>query len=438
MHLSKRMERRSFLKNLTIGLSALPVLPDFLRIIDDRLDRLSEDLESAGNPNDFWRRVREEFQLNPGLIHLNCGSLGATPRMMIDTVANGLREIEGNPVLKTFSWGGVQMEEVRTRAAGFIGATKEEVAFTRNTTEGMNAVATGIDLKPGDQVLTTNHEHGGGMVCWQYLRKYRGIELVYIKMPKIVHSKQQIVDLVRDHITPRTKVCSFCHIETINGIQMPLSDIAEITRPKGILLVCDGAQAPGMVSVDVKTLGVDTYAYSGHKWLLSLKGTGLLYIRKEVQDRIHPTFLYSGYKGYTASGGTRGVAQVLGYGLTMDFHDTIGRERIVSRCRQLSNYLRTQLEELPEFDPLTPEDEELSGALLTCSLRKGNNGKINKILREEYQIILKTAQSTYAYSEEDGLPRENYNAIRFSTHIFNNETDIDRTVEALRIVLAKI
>ncbi len=431
------MKRRSFIKSLTASVGALPFVPEVAAGLSDRLSRLSADLESASGPDALWQRVRKEFQFNPGLIHLNCGSLGASPRVVIDAVVSGLYDVEGDPVMKEFNLGGEAMEVVRAQAADFIGAGVEEVAITRNTTEAMNAVATGIDLEPGDEVLTTNHEHGGGMVCWQYLRKHRGIEIKYIEMPKIVSTKQEIVDLVRDHLTPRTKVCSFSHIETINGVKMPLAEIAALTRPKGILLVCDGAQAPGMIPVDVKALGVDTYAYSGHKWLLSPKGSGLLYIRKEAQDRIHPTFLFSGYKSYTASGGTRGIPRVLGYGVTMDFHNTIGRERITARCRQLNAYLRSQLDEIPFLHCLTSADPELSCALMSYALDKGNAGDVVRRMREQHQVILKPAQGTYAYCEEEGLPRQSYNAIRFSTHIFNDEADIDRGVDVLRKVLAE-
>ncbi len=243
------------------------------------------------------------------------------------------------------------------------------------------------------------------------------------------------MELVREQITPRTKVCSFSHIETISGVQMPLAEIAAITRPRGI---CDGAQAPGMLNVDVKALGVDTYAHSGHKWLLAPKGSGLLYIRREVQDRIQPALLHSGYQAYTASGGTRNVAHVLGQRVTMDFHDAIGRDRVEARGRHLSAYLRSRLEDLPELRPLTPADPELSGAILTYALDKGNNGEVVGRMNQEHQIVLKAAQGTYAYSEEEGLPKENYNAIRFSTHIFNDEVEIDRMVEVLRGVLAEV
>ena len=96
-------------------------------------------------------------------------------RVVIDAVTAYMREIEGNPAIKIFRWGGAEMDQVRARAAEFIGADPEEVVFTRNTTEGMYTVATGLDIEPGDQVLTTNHEHGGGMVCWQHLRRHRGV-----------------------------------------------------------------------------------------------------------------------------------------------------------------------------------------------------------------------------------------------------------------------
>jgi len=431
------MRRRGFLKSLAMGLGALPLLPAAARGLNDRLEQLAADLESVPGPAELWQRVRREFQLNPGLVHLNCGSLGASPRVVIDAVASALRQLEGNPPINMFGRGDEQLDEVRAQAAEFLGAQLEEMALTRNTTEGMNAVATGLDLQPGDQVLTTSHEHGGGMVCWQHLRRHRGIEIVYIKMPRVLRDRQQILDLVEAHLTPRTKVCSFSHIDTLCGVRFPLAEIAALTRPRGILLVCDGAQVPGMLPLDVKALRVDTYACSGHKWMLGPKGSGLLYIRKQVQDRVHPALLYDGYTGYSASSGTRNVANVVGLRVTLDFHAVIGRERIQARGRQLSTYLRSRLRKIPGIVPLTPEDPQLSGAILTYSLERGDSGQVVSRMLQEHQIVLKHAQPTYAYTTEANLPRENYNAIRFSTHLFNDEAEIDRTVDRLGGLLAR-
>ncbi|GMQ82707.1 MAG: cysteine desulfurase [Rhodothermia bacterium] len=431
------MKRRSFIKNLSTGIGSLALLPGLAPEIPDRLTRLTEELAAMSTPDDLWKRVRKEFQFNPGVVHFNSATLGATPRLVLDAMSSYVYKLEGNPAVNMFGWGGSQMEEVRAKAADFIGAKLEEVAFTRNTTEGMNAIADGLDLKAGDQILTTNHEHGGGMVGWQNLRKKLGVEIVYAKMPRFARSKQQLVDLIAERITPKTRVCSLSHIDTITGVRMPLPEISVIMREKDIILVGDGAQAPGQIQVDVSVLGVDAYAYSAHKWFLGPKGSGVLYIRKETQDRIRPTLLYSGYSSYSASSGTRNAAHIMGQRVTIEFHDSIGRDKIEDRCRELSGYLRTQLVEMPELTIMTPENPELSCGIVTCTLNKGKNSEIVARMRDEHGIILKAAQGTYAYSTEDGLDRENYNAIRFSTHIFNSKAEIDHVTARLGEMFAE-
>jgi selenocysteine lyase/cysteine desulfurase len=216
-----------------------------------------------------------------------------------------------------------------------------------------------------------------------------------------------------------------------------MAEISRLIRPRDILLVCDGAQAPGMLPVDVSALGVDTYAFSGHKWMLAPKGSGVLYVRRAVQDRVHPVLLHDGYRGYSASGGTRNVAHVIGQRVTMDFHEAIGRERIEARGRHLRRHLQRRLEGVPELRSLTPDAAELSGAMVTMALSRVSAPDIVTRMREEHRIVLKVAQSTYAYAEEEGLPKESYNAIRFSTHIFNEEEEIDRMVEVLGGMLAE-
>lgn len=427
------MERRAFVKTLAASLAALPFVPEISQALADQLQLLAADLQKIADEPPRWRRVRAEFLLNPGVVHLNCGSLGATPRLVIDAVAAYLRAVEGDPVHTVWGRLGEGMEEVRAKAAEFIGAQVEEVALTRNTTEGMNAIASGLKLSAGDEILTTNHEHGGGMVCWQYLAKRLGVKVVYLKMPAPVQSKDQILQLVEDHLTPRTRVCSFSHVETITGLQMPLADIARLTRPRGILLVGDGAQAPGMLAVDVKALGVDAYASSSHKWLLAPKGSGLLYIRKEVQDQIQPVMLYDGYRAYTGAIGTREVPNILGHGVAIDFHNAIGRERVEARCRQLNAYLRQRLSQCPALRLLTPEQPELSSGIVTFAVdpAKGRNDQLAGYLQEEHGIMVKVVPPTYAYVPDPDVPRENYNALRFSTHIFNSESELDRTADLI-------
>jgi selenocysteine lyase/cysteine desulfurase len=373
-------------------------------------------------------------------VHFNCGSIGATPRLVIDAIASFMRQQEADPYHN--EWGGIGagLEVVREKAAEFLRASKDEVTLTRNTTEGMNLVASGLKLKRGDEILTTNHEHGGGMVCWQYLAKHHGVKMRYMEMPNPVKNKADILERIESHISKRTRVCSFSHIDTITGLQMPMADIAQLTRPKDILLVCDGAQAPGMLNVDVKALGVDAYASSSHKWMLAPKGSGLLYVRKEAQERVQPIMLYSGYGSYSASVGTRNVPQILGHGVAMDFHNAIGRDRIEARCRQLSRLARARLRDISALTLLTPDQEELSSGVVSFALdkAKGDRGLIVKRFWDEHNIILKPAQGTYAYVPAEHVkgPHANYNPIRVSTHIFNSETEVEKMADIMKKMLA--
>ncbi len=387
------------------------------------LSGLQASLSVAQDEREFWRSVRSQFLMRPGLTHMNSATIGATPRPVVGALSDFLWETESDPQDQVFGAPHRRMDEVRERAADFLGASAPEVALMRNTTEGMNAVAQGIDLGPGDQILTTNHEHPGGTVCWEYVAQRTGAEIVRIEMPAPAEDEDQILDLVSSHLTARTRVCSFSHVCTITGLVMPLGRIAELTRPRDILLVCDGAQAPGMLDVDVPSLGVDTYASSSHKWMLAPKGTGLLYIREGVQNRVRPLFLHSGYGAYTASSGTRNVATILAHGVAMEFHDTIGRGKVEARCRELQGRLRAQLMEMEGFTILTPSEEALSAGILTISLKAHDYRAVRQAMLEDHGFVLKNGKAEYS-------------AIRISTHIFNSEEDVDRLTEALAQVLA--
>ena len=430
------------MKKLAAAGAAITSLPEIAQALDERVRALRDDVLQTADDAALWRRVRKEFALNPGLVHFNCGSIGAMPRVVIDAVCGQVRRYEANPYDGAFD----NAVAVRKKAADFLGAAIDEVALTRNTTEGMDCVATGLHLKEGDEVLTTNHEHGGGMICWQYLVKHHDVRMRYLKLPKIVKDTAQILELVEQNITERTRACSFSHVDTITGMQMPLAAISALTRPKGILLICDGAQGPGMLDVDVKALGVDTYASSSHKWMLAPRGSGLLYIRKEVQDRVQPVMFHqvSGegqdYNAYGASSGTRNMANIHGHGVAMDFHNAIGRARIEGRCRALSRLVRERLRAIPALTLLTPEQEELSSAIVSFALdpARGKNSDIVTRFREEYNTILKPAQGTLPFvaAEHVPPPHDNYNAIRVSTHIFNNEDEVERMAERMAAMLA--
>jgi selenocysteine lyase/cysteine desulfurase len=411
------MHRRTFLEHMSAA-AALPWLTGAGR----DLGTLRRDVAAAPDDAAFWKEVRSRFLLRPGLVYMNAATVGATPRPVVSAYTDFLWEVESDPENEVFGPPSHRMEDARARGADFLGADLDELALTRNTTEGMDMVAQGLELRRGDQILSTDHEHPGGSICWEWLAERTGAEVVRIEMPATVSSADEVVGLVKSHLTARTRVCSFSHVSTITGLVMPMAAIAELTRSRGILLACDGAQAPGMLNVDVHALGVDTYASSSHKWMLAPKGSGLLYIRKEAQERVKPLFLRSGYQVYTGSGGTRNVAGILAHGVAMDFHDTLGRDKVEARCRELRRYLREALKRVDGVKVITPAQEELCGGILTISLERGDAGKVRGALADDHDVVLKRGSAEY-------------NAIRISTHIFNDESDVDRAVAALTTVM---
>lgn len=415
------MRRRGFISNLALALPMAHAADGFAA----RIQELSESINTAENEKALWERIRQEFLFHTGLVHFNTGSLGATPRRVLEAMSGWMYQLEGDPVSNVFGPLGYRMEQVRAKAAALLGATLEEMLIVENTTSAMNSVALSLakHLKPGDEILTTNHEHPGGAVCWEYLVKNHGVKLIQISMPAPVKDQAQIIQLVKDHLTPRTRICSFSHVDTITGLQMPIRAISELTRPREIFLVCDGAQAPGMIQVDVKKLGVDTYASSSHKWLLAPKGSGLLYIRKEMQDQIQPLPFSTGYQAYTAATGTRNVVNVLGHGMAIDFHMAIGSSRVEARSKSLSIQLRNRLSENPNLELLTPTQPELATGLVSFKLKKSTAAEVFTRLQKEHNILVKV------------VAKPEYNAIRFSTHVYNNEEETERTAKAIERIL---
>jgi len=410
-------KRRLFLKKSAAGILGLVSMPTFASKASSELD---PGLYHDATDDALFALVRKQLLLDSKLVYLNTGSLGPSPRLVVDKVQETVHKLERNPV--TENWGdlGKEMENVRQVAAQFINAGLDEIILTRNTTEGLNMIGSSLNLKKGEEILTTNHEHGGGEVGLEFLAERVGANIRKISMPLPATSKEQIIDLVNKSITTKTKVLLLSHVVTITGLRMPLTEISRITKEKGILFIVDGAQAPGMLAVDVKQIGADIYATSGHKWLMGPKETGFIYISKEVQERIEPVFISSGYGSYSASSGTRNVANIIGLGEAMAWHELIGKRKIEARVLALSAYCKEKLAELKGLEIISPEEEGLTTALVSARLLAMNNREIYLGMRKN-NIVVKV------------LPQ--YNALRFSTHMFNTKEDINKMVEQLQKLL---
>jgi selenocysteine lyase/cysteine desulfurase len=410
--------RRHFLKKASLGFLGLNALPVFNS--SKTFSPLLEDLAKVQNDDILFQLIKDSLLLPKEMIYLNTGSLGPSPRQIVDEVSSAMHELESNPVGNNWGHLGQRMEAVRQKVADFIGAEKEEIILTRNTTEGINLVGSCLNLQAGDEILTTHHEHGGGENGLFYLAETKGAVVKKVDLPMPAVSAEQVVEVIKKGITEKTKVVMLSHISTITGLRMPFEEVAALTRPKNILLIADGAQAPGQIKVDVKQLGVDLYACSGHKWLLGPKETGFLYMRKEVQEQIQAVFTRGSYNAYSAASGTRNVATIIGLGKALDFHQTVGVQKIEDRCRSLAVYCEKQLKELKGLKVISPSDPKLSTGIVSVLLDKASNREIFEKMKQN-NIIIKL------------LPK--YNALRFSHHMFNTREEVDELVEKMGKIL---
>lgn len=347
-------DRRSFLSSLA-GLGALAkssfpdACHDILAQFPDKLpDRALYDTDEEA----YWTQIRKLFLIPEDEVYLNNGTVGSSPVPVLRAVFEGYRDSErlaqADPEDYPI-WGYAAWNEYRDPLAEFIGCKRDELALLRNATEANSYIANGIDLKAGDEVVITDQEHPGGEHPWDLRAKRYGIVIKKIALPKPVPDAATVLTLFNDAITPRTRVFFFSHITTVTGVVLPVKELAALARSKGILSAVDGAHVPGMMKLNVRELGCDMYSASPHKWLQSPKGSGFLYVRDEVIDRLWNTIATEGWDDTKIRAerfqriGSSNVPSLCGLKASIEFANQIGMDRIEKRHRKMADYILGQM-----------------------------------------------------------------------------------------------
>jgi selenocysteine lyase/cysteine desulfurase len=371
-----------------------------------------------------WPVIRRQFQLPTDLVYMNNGSLGPSAESVQVAAAAARRSLATNPVTQGFGPLLAAADAARHRVAVYLGCAADELWVTRNTTEGMNRVAAAVDWRPGDRVLTSDHEHPGGSICWQHVAARHGVAVDTVQLPAPAPEAAALADAVLSRVTARTRVVSISHVTWTTGTRLPIARIAAGLAGRDVLLVVDGAQGPGALAVDLPALGCDVYATSAHKWLLAPMGAGLLYVRKAVQPQLHDIVLTSGPRVYTGAAGTPDVPGIIGLGAAVDFLAAIGPARVEARALALRRQLAAALAAIPGLAVISPSTDELVAPLVSCALPAGAKvSRVRQRLEDEHRIVVKAVH-------HPGLQ-----ALRLSTHIYNSAPDIVRAAAALGAVI---
>ena len=366
-----------------------------------------------------------DLLLAPGVVHLQTGGVGAMPRPVLEAMQAAEIEVEADPARETYGPGMSRLEKVRAKAAALINAEAEDIVLTTSATQGMFLLAQGLNFTHGDHVLTTDHEHPGGRLGWEWAARRYHIEVDAIPIAPDETDAQAIVDRFADRILPRTRVISISHVLFTTGVQLPVADLCALAREHSCWAVIDGAQGPGAMPIDVKALGCHAYASSGHKWLLGPKGTGFLYISPEMSGALDALPLAAGRSPGSDSTGIVNIAGLRGLGAAIDYVQRLGPERIAEHNAALRRELHAQLSGFNRIHvPASADGPMTSANLAFCLPDDVDIHALRRKLVMRHKIYIRTVELA------------GFKGLRASLHAYNGSDDIGRLVEALREELA--
>src|ERR1700736_6598532 len=346
------VNRRNFLSTSAVAAGALPCFAAFAAMPRQSPALLPPSALYAKDEEAYWTEMRKQFLIPSDEIYLNNGTVGSSPWPVLkavfdaytDTERMAQEDPEDYPI-----WGYGPWNQFRDPLAEFIGCTRDEIALVRNSTEANNFIANGLDLKAGDEVLMTDQEHPGGEHPWNLRAKRYGIVVKKVTLPKPVPNAAAVLNLFNDAMTSRTRVLFISHVTTVTGVVLPAKELCALARSKGILSAVDGAHVVGMMALNVHDLGCDMYSSSPHKWLQAPKGSGFLYVRDEVIDRLWNTLATEGWDETKLRAerfqriGSSNVPALAGMRAAVHLAQQIGMERIEKRHRALADYILAEM-----------------------------------------------------------------------------------------------
>jgi selenocysteine lyase/cysteine desulfurase len=417
------LTKRQFLHSVaaTIGTYSLLPLKEFENLVARVAHIPPADL---AREEDFWESIRKKYLVTPDFIQLENGyfSLAATP--VLERYIQHLRRVN---MTSSYYMRTTQADDklaVRKELARLFGCSFEELIITRNTTESLDTIISGLDWKAGDEAVMAEQDYGAMLDMFKLQARRHGIVNRIVSIPNHPASDDEIVQLYASALTPKTRLLMISHMINITGQILPVKKITEMAHARGVEVMVDGAHAFGQLDFTVGDLGgVDYYGSSLHKWLGTPLGAGILYVRR---DRVRQVWQLYGDMGPTDDDirklnhtGTHPVATDLAIQDAIAFHETIGVARKSARLRYLQRYWTSRVRKNPGIVVNTPEDEERSCAIANVGVRSQNPGDLARILLDKYKIF------TVAI---DGA---GVHGVRVTPQVFTTTVELDAFVRAL-------
>jgi len=409
--------KRIFLK--TLALSAIAPFASKANSVFEESIMLSN-TSSDG----FWEQIRNDYKLKPDYINLENGyySMAAQPVLNAYLKEISDKNLEASYYLRTEQFN--DRDKIRKRLADLFGCKLEELIITRNTTESLDTIISGIDWKAGDEAVMAEQDYGSMLDMFKQQARRFGIVNKVVFIPINPKSDEELVQLYENAITPKTRLLMVCHMINITGQILPVKKICEMAHSKGVEVLVDGAHAIAHLDFRIDELGCDYYGSSLHKWLGAPLGAGILYVKKEKITSVWPLFGEANFNdddilklNHT---GTIPVATNIAIHHAIDYHEKIGIQRKQDRLRFLQNYWVSKVKDVPRIILNTPSDINRSCAIANVGIEGIAPAELAKILLEKFKIW--TVAIDYA----------NVHGVRITPHLYTTTTELDQLVAALK------
>ena len=383
----------------------------------------------------YWRTLRREFLIPADEAFFNTGTIGSSPRVVLETVIDHMRQVDGTiahwdykPEHPDYFAGYRPETELRDKIAALVGADTGEIALTQNATVGMNYVANGLPLQPGDEVILTDQEHPGGRTGWDLRAKRYGIYVKNVHVPVPPQNPQQLIDLYVNATTPQTEVWAIPMLTSALAIRFPVTELCRLARERGIFTVIDGAQICGHLHINLHEMGCDAFYSSPHKWLLAPKGCGFLYVANRRLPGVWATLASSNWDNYRDGAyrlmqiGTGNLSLLKGFDAALEFHNRIGPDRVQQRIVGLADPLRAGLRQVPQVTIWSPQHAELTSATTVWGLAGYTATELMDGMWERSKVRCRAMGDPYG--------------VRQCCHIYNSPEEVDRTLATVRQLVA--
>jgi isopenicillin-N epimerase len=382
--------------------------------------------------------LKEYFLLDPDVVFLNHGSFGATPKPVFEAYQNWQLRLERQPVLFLGRELDGLLRESRIALGEYLNADADDLVYIPNATHGVNIIAHSLQLKADDEILTTDHEYGACDYTWDFICSKTGTKYIHQPISLPVRSGEEIVDQFWSGVTPRTRVIYLSHITSPTALRLPVEKICQRAKRAGILTVIDAAHSPGQIPVDLQSIGADFVFGNCHKWMLNVKGSAFLYVRRELQHLIDPLIVSWGYSptpGVTTGSrfidllqwtGTKDPAAALTVPTAVQFLQEHNWDEVRSECHNLLRQGIERICDLVNMPPLYPLDSNFYIQMGIAPLPLSNLAALKSRLYAEYKIEVPLIQW------------QGRQFIRISIQGYNTQEDIEALAKALQVLLPQV